>query len=291
MSERRAGIAFVTPALALLAFAFVLPVVLGFFLALTDFDIYAIGDPTVVRFVGFANFAGALANPLFLKALANTLYFVVVGGALSVGVSLSFALALASPLARLRGFFRTVYFAPVLMTLVAVAVVFRALYHPDFGLLNRVLAFFGAKPVFWLGDPRWAMPAIILLAVWKNFGYNTVIFLAGLATIPPTLYEAARLDGASAWQQFRHVTLPALRPTLVLVLTTTAIGYMQLFAEPYVMTGGGPMNATLSVVLHMYKEGFRWWNMGYASAVAVLLFLLILGVTLPALRTQRGPRP
>lgn len=290
MRERRAAAAFVAPALGLLAVFFLLPVLLGFFLSLTDFDIYALGDPSAVRLVGLANFRALLANPLFYRALANTVYFVVVGGTLSIAVSLAAALALASPLARFRGFFRTVYFAPVVMTLVAVAVVFRTLYHPDFGLLNRVLGLFGVSPIFWLGEPRWAMPAIILLAVWKNFGYNMVIFLAGLSTIPETLYEAARLDGASRWQQFRHVTWPGLRPTMAFVVTTTAIGYFQLFAEPYVMTGGGgPMNATLSVVLHMYKEGFRWWNMGYAAAVSVVLFAIILAVTVPGFLRRRRP--
>ncbi|MCS7181710.1 MAG: sugar ABC transporter permease [Thermoanaerobaculum sp.] len=292
MSERRAGWLFIAPALLLLVVFFLLPVALGLVLAVTDFDIYALGDPSAVRFVGAENFRQMVKNPLFFRALVNTCYFVGVGGTLSILLSLLAALALASPLCRWRGFFRTVYFAPVVLTMVAVAVVFRTLYHPDFGLLNRFLKLFGVEPIFWLGDPAWAMPAIILLALWKNFGYNMVIFLAGLSTIPPTLYEAASLDGASRWQQFWHITLPGLRPTLVFVLITTLIGYFQLFAEPYVMTGGGgPVNATLSLVLHMYKEGFRWWNMGYAAAVAVVLFALILLVTAPLRWYQRRWSP
>ena len=139
--------------------------------------------------------------------------------------------------------FRTVFFLPVVTTLVAVAVVWRYLYHPRFGLLNQLLGAVGIGPIDWLGDPRWAMPAIILLAVWKNFGFNMVIFLAGLQTIPERLYEAARLDGAARWQQLRHVTLPMLAPTFVFVGVMTMIGYLQLFAEPYVMTQGGPADS------------------------------------------------
>jgi len=280
MSERKAGWLFVAPGLVLLAAFFMLPAALGFALSLTDWDIYAVGNPKFARFVGFANFQALLRDPLFWRALANTGYFVLAGGSLCIAVALACALALHERWVKGKAFFRTVYFAPVVLTLVAVAVVFRNLYSVDFGLFNRVLKFFGFQPVFWLGDPRWAMPAIILMATWKNFGYNMVIFLAGLTTIPETLYEAARLDGASAWQQFRHVTLPGLRPTMVFVVTATLIGYFQLFAEPYVMTnGGGPMNATLSLVLYMFKEGFRWWNMGYAAAVAVVLFGILLGTT------------
>jgi multiple sugar transport system permease protein len=178
------------------------------------------------------------------------------------------------------GVFRTVYFAPYVTTLVAVAVVFRYLYHPRFGLIDRGLALLGIAPIDWLGDPRWAMPAIILLAVWKNFGYATILLIAGLQSIPETLYEAARIDGAGAWQTFRRVTLPMLFPTLLFLGVITTIGYFQFFAEPYVMTDGGkPLNATLSVGLLMYKAGFRWWNMGYAAAVAFVLFAIVLALT------------
>jgi len=280
MSERTAGWFFIAPALVLLAVFFVLPATFGLALSLTDWDIYAVGNPRNARFVGLANFKTLLFDALFWRALLNTGYFVVVGGTLSVALSLVTALALHAWWLKGKGLFRTVFFAPVVLTVVAVAIVFRNLYGFDFGLMNRFLKLLGLAPIFWLGDPKWAMPAIILMAVWKNFGYNMVIFLAGLTTIPETLYEAARLDGASSWQQFRYVTLPGLRPTMLFVVTTTLIGYFQLFAEPYVMTnGGGPMNATLSLVLYMYKEGFRWWNMGYAAAVAVVLFAILLGIT------------
>ena len=166
---------------------------------------------------------------------------------------------------------------------------FRYLYHPRFGGLNRFLGFFGVAPIDWLGDPHWAMPAIIILAVWKNFGYAMILFIAGLQAIPESLYEAARLDGAGAGQVFRKITLPMLAPTFLFLGIMTTIGYFQFFAEPYVMTGGGgPLNATLSVGLLMYKAGFRWWSMGYAAAVAFILFIVVLALTAIQFRLQRG---
>lgn len=288
-AEARAGLAFIAPALGLIVLFFVVPVVAGFLLAATDFDIYGIGDFSTARFVGPGNLAALLHDPVFWKALANTFYFVLVGGPLSVAVSLAAAMLLNARLVRLKGFFRTVYFAPVVTTMVAVAVVWRYLYHPRFGLLNQILALFGLPDVNWLGDPRWAMPAIILMAVWKNFGYNMIIFVAGLQSIPTTLYEAARVDGAGPWQQFRRITVPALRPMLMFVGIITMIGYFQIFTEPYVLTGGtgGPLNATLSLVMYMYKQGFRWWNIGFAAAVALVLFVIILVGTLIQMRLQR----
>jgi len=188
---------------------------------------------------------------------------------------------------RFKGLFRTIYFVPFVTTLVAVAIVWRYLYHPQYGLLNYMLGWFGLGPVDWLGDPRWAMPAIILLAVWKNFGYNMLIFIAGLQSVPEELYEAARIDGAGAVRQFRNVTLPMLAPTFFFVGVVTMIGYFQLFAEPYVMTQGGPLKATTSLVLFMYTEGFRWWRMGNAAAIAFVLLLIILAWTLVQLRLER----
>jgi len=288
-AEARAGLAFIAPALGLIVLFFVVPVVAGFLLAATDFDIYGIGDFSTARFVGPGNFAALLHDPVFWKALANTFYFVVVGGPLSVAVSLAAAMLVNARLVRLKGFFRTVYFAPVVTTMVAVAVVWRYLYHPRFGLLNQILALLGLPDVNWLGDPRWAMPAIILMAVWKNFGYNMIIFVAGLQSIPTSIYEAARVDGAGPWQQFRRITVPALRPMLMFVGIITMIGYFQIFTEPYVLTGGtgGPLNATLSLVMYMYKQGFRWWNIGFAATVAIVLFVIILVGTLIQMRVQR----
>jgi multiple sugar transport system permease protein len=291
MRAGRAAWWFVAPALIVLTVFFFLPVLSAFLMSLTDFDIYALGDTDNLRFVGLQNYARLLQEPLFWKALGNTLYFVVLGVPLSIGVSLGTALLVNSKLARGHGFFRTVFFAPVVTTLVAVAVVWRYIFHTRYGFLNYALDGLGIGPIDWMGDPHWAMPAIVILAVWKNFGYNMIILLAALQNIPEDLYEAARIDGASNWQQFRHVTLPGLGPVLLLVSILTMTGYFQLFAEPYVMTEGGPLQSTLSVLYFMYDEGFKWWNLGRASAVAFLLFVLMFAVTAVQLRFGRERAP
>jgi multiple sugar transport system permease protein len=290
MNERRAAILFLAPALAIILIFFLIPVLASLLLSITDFDIYALADIHNIRIIAFRNYQQLLAHPLFWKALTNTLYFTVVGGPLTMIVALGTALLVNTKVARWKSLFRTIYFAPVVTTVVAVAVVWKYLYHPRYGLLNRMLGIVGIGAIDWLGDPRWAMPAIILLAVWKNFGYTMIIFVAALQAIPEELYEAARIDGASPVQQFRHVTLPMLAPTFVFVGIITAIGYLQLFPEPYVMTRGGPVNSTLSVVLLMYQQGFRWWNMGYAAAVAFILFLFIGAATMLQLWLQRSAR-
>lgn len=287
MSGRRASFLFLAPALGVLLLFFFLPVAAALLLSFTDFDIYGLASIQNTRFVGLRNYAALLKTPLFWQALKNTFYFVLVGGPLSVAVSLAAALTVASKLTRFKAFFRTVFFAPVVTTLVAVAVVWRYLYHTRYGFLNAALGVFGIAPVDWLGDPKWAMPAIILLAVWKNFGYNMILFLAGLQNIPEQLYEAARIDGAGPWQQFKRITLPMLAPTFLFVAVITMIGYFQLFAEPYVMTRGGPVQSTVSIVYLMFEEGFKWWNMGSASAVAFVLFAIVLAATLLQLRLQK----
>jgi multiple sugar transport system permease protein len=286
--KRYALTLFLAPALSAIGIFFFLPVLAALLLSFTDFDIYGLGSLADVRFIGLKNYLQILRDPLFWTALNNTLYFLVVGGPLSIGVSLGAALLLNQKLVRWKPVFRFATFAPVVTTLVAVAVVWRFIYHPRFGLLNYLLSLGGVDPIDWLGDPHWAMPAMILLAVWKNFGYNMIIFIAGLQNISPTLYEAASIDGAGPWQQFRSITLPMLAPTTIFITIITMIGYVQLFAEPYVMTQGGPMNSTLSIVLLMYQQGFRWWSMGYAAALAFVLFLIILAASLAQNRLQRG---
>ncbi|MBN8896191.1 MAG: sugar ABC transporter permease [Rhodanobacter sp.] len=287
MSRGRTAWLFLTPALLVLGVFFFVPVLGALGLSLTDYDLYALADIRNLRFVGLHNYGELLQRPLFWTALGNTFYFVVVGVPLSIGASLGTALLLNSPLARMKAFHRTVLFAPVVTTVVAVAVIWRYLFNTRYGLVNHALAVLGLNPVDWLGDPHWAMPTIIAFAVWKNFGYNMIILLAGLQAVPPELYEAARIDGASRWRQFRHITLPMLRPTMVLVMVLTVAGYFQLFAEPYVMTEGGPLQSTTSVLYLMYDDGFKWWNFGVASAVAFALFGIILAVTMLLLRLAR----
>ncbi len=281
---------FLAPALGLILVFFFLPVAASLLLSFTDFDLYALGRPDRLRWIGLENYRRLLADPLFWTALRNTLYFVAVGGPLSVLVSLGAALLVNHRLTRFQGLFRSLLFLPVVTTLVAVAVVWRYLYHPRYGFLNALLGWAGMAPIDWLGDPHWAMPGIIVMAVWKNFGFNMVVFIAGLQSIPRRLYEAAEMDGADGLRQFRYITLPMLAPTFLFVTVMTLIGYVQLFAEPYVMTQGGPGDSTLSVALLMFQEGFRWWNLGYAAAVAFVLFILILLGTLVqrALARWRG---
>jgi multiple sugar transport system permease protein len=281
---------FVAPALLLISVFFFAPVSASLLLSVTDFDIYAVADFANTRFVGLRNYADLAQNPVFWAAVRNTFYFALVGGPLTVAASLAAALLINAKVVRFKGFFRTIYFVPFVTTLVAVAIVWRYLYDPQYGLLNFLLGTIGIGPIEWLSDPKWAMPAIILLAVWKNFGYNMLIFIAGLQNIPAELYEAAHLDGAGPLRQFRHVTLPMLAPTFLFVGVITMIGYFQLFAEPYVMTAGGPLRSTTSLVLLMYEEGFRWWRMGVAAAIALVLFLIILVWTLIQFRLQREER-
>ncbi len=287
MNREAAAWSFVAPALIALAVFFFLPIAAALLLSFTDFDIYALADIANLRFVGLDNYLTLLRTPLFWQALGNTLEFVVLGVPLSMATSLGAALLIQSKLARFRGLFRTIFFAPVVTTLVAVAVIWRYLFNAQYGLINWALGGVGLGPVDWLGDPHWAMPAIVVFAVWKNFGYNMIILLAGLQTIPDDLYEAARIDGAGPWAQFRHVTLPALAPVLLVVSILTMAAYFQLFAEPYVMTQGGPVQSTTSILYLMFTQGFQFWNLGYATAVAFVLFAILFAVTLLQLRVSR----
>lgn len=278
---------FAGPAVAIIAVFFLAPIAASILLSLTDFDIYALADWQNLRFVGLQNYIQLLHTYRFWVALRNTLYFVAIGGPLSVAASLGAALLLESKLTRLKVVWRTVFFAPVVTTLVAVAIVWRYLYHTKYGLFNLALTKLGFEPIDWLGDPQWAMPAVIFLAVWKNFGYNMIIFMAGLQSIPSELYEAAEVDGAGPARRFWHVTLPMLAPTFLFVGVTTIIGFFQLFAEPYVMTQGGPEESTYSLVMLMYEQGFRWWRLGFASAAAMTIFGITLAATLAQIWLQR----
>ena len=278
---------FLTPALSAIFIFFFIPVIAAFIMSFTDFDIYSLGNWGNARFVGLKNYSHLFDDPLFWTALKNTFYYVLAATPLSIGVSLSAAMLLNSKLIKYKGVFRLSYFIPVITSLVAVAIVWRFIYHPRFGILNYLLSFFSIDPIDWLGDPNWAMPAIILMSVWKNFGYNMIIFIAGLQNIPEHLYEAARIEGAGKWQQFKNITLPMLAPTTVFISLITMIGFFQLFAEPYIMTQGGPLNSTLSIVQYMYLEGFKWWNMGYSASLAFVLFFIIFIGTIIQFKVQK----
>ena len=282
-----AGWSFVAPALIAIGLFFALPTIAALFLSLTDFDIYALSDLRNLRFVGLDNYANLVERPLFWTAMRNTLWFVILGVPLTVAASLGAAMLLNARTLRWKPLWRLALFAPFVTTLVATAVVWRYLLHTRYGLINYGLGILGIPPADWLGDPRASLPAILIFVVWKTFGYNMIIFLAALQTTSSDLYEAARIDGAGPWTRFRHVTLPAIGPTLLLVSILSIAGFFQLFAEPYVMTLGGPAQSTVTVLYFMFEEGFKWWNLGTASAVAVILFLLIFLVTLVQLWVSR----
>jgi multiple sugar transport system permease protein len=279
---------FIAPALSAIFLFFFIPVIAALIMSFTDFDIYSLGNYSFLKFVGFKNYISLFQDRLFWTALKNTFYFVIVAGPLSILVSLTAAMLLNSKLVKFKGVFRLTYFIPVVTTLVAVAIVWRFVYHPRFGILNYFLSFLNIDPIDWLGDPFWAMPSIILMSVWKNFGYNMIIFIAGLQNIPEYLYEAAEIEGANRWQQFKSITLPMLAPTTLFISIITMIGFFQLFAEPYIMTQGGPLNSTLSIVQYMYQEGFRWWNMGYAAAIAFVMFFIIFIGTIIQFKVQKS---
>ncbi len=287
MKPTQAAWLFVLPALMAIAVFFVVPVAAALLMSVTDFDIYGLADLGNVRFIGLANYLRLVQTPLFWQALFNTLFFVLVGVPLSVAASLVAALLLNSPLARLKGLYRTALFVPVVTTLAAVAVMWRFLLHTRYGLLNYGLSSLNISPIDWLGNPHWAMPAIMLLSVWKNFGYNMIILLAGLQAIPADQYEAAHLEGAGAFTVFRHITLPSLVPMLLMVSILTMAAHFQLFAEPYVMTQGGPAQRTVTVLYLMYEEGFKWWSLGSGSAVAFVLFLFMFGFTVIQIQAAR----
>jgi multiple sugar transport system permease protein len=280
---------FLAPAILSILIFFFIPVIAAFVISFTDFDIYALGDLNTVRFIGFKNYQRLLDDPLFWQALKNTSYYVVLATPLTITVSLGAAILLNSKLVKYKAIFRLSYFIPYVTTLVAVAIVWRFIYHPKFGILNYFLSFLGIDPVDLLGNPNLAMPAIVFMSVWKNFGYYMIIFIVGLQNIPEDLYEAASLEGAGFWQQFKSITLPMLAPTTLLISIITIAGYFQIFAEPYIMTQGGPLNSTLTIVGYMYQEGFRWWNMGYSASIAFVLFIIILIVTLIQFRIQKNP--
>lgn len=287
--RHRIALMFLSPILLLFCVFLLLPTLASLGLSLTDYDLYSLRDWRRTSFVGISNYASLLRDPVFWQAVVNTAYFVCVAGPVTLVMGLLTAVGIHRMAKRLRGASTVALFLPVLTPMVAVAVVWQWIYAPNDGLLNGFLHWLGLDPVAWLSNPLTAMPALIILAVWKNFGYGMVIFLGGLQSIPQELYEAGTIDGANPWQSLRHITLPMLRPMLIFVAVLTTIGFMQFFAEPFIMTDqGGPRNRTLSIVLYLYKTGFTSFQLGYASAIAYTLCLMIAAISL--LQTLLGRR-
>ncbi|MFE4368913.1 carbohydrate ABC transporter permease [Streptomyces sp. NPDC056835] len=285
LGERNlAGWLFSTPFLVLFTVFMAFPIVATLAMSFTDFGLRNVTDPLSAEFIGFENYTKLFGDEKFLKALFNTAYFVVIGVPLTIGAGLAAAVLLNSGIDRARTFFRVGFYAPVVTSIVAVAVVWTFVLDPSEGLIAGLASEVGLTTPDFLGSEALAMPSLILMAVWRNLGTVMVLFIAGLQAIPTDVREAARLDGAGLRQEFRRITVPLLRPTTLYATVITTIGYLNVFEEPFVMTEGGPSNSTLTVSLNMYREGFNFFHMGYASAMAYVLFVVIMGITVLQLR-------
>jgi multiple sugar transport system permease protein len=282
--------AFLTPAFFFLIVLLLFPILFAFWISLRDWSLI----PRPYPFVGLGNYVEAFKDPLTIKSIKNTFIYTI--GAVPVSMVISLALALVMNLETLpfRTLFRTAYFIPVITSWVAVSFVWIWMFEPRWGLVNTFLAWFGIHGIKWLASPKWALPAVIIVSIWKGLGYNMVIFLAGLQTIPRELLEAAKIDGASRWQSFWSVTLPLLNPTIVFITVTAVIGSLQVFTPAVIMTSGfggeagGPINSTRVMVYHIYSMAFRANRLGYGAALAFILFAIVLVVTIIQLRvTQR----
>ncbi len=278
------GLLCLSPTLIIVAVFTLFPVLFSFYLSFHRWSILKPEKP----FVGLDNYIRMFSTAEFWQALQNTVVYTVGVVGLETPLALLLALALSR---KLRGltFYRTAYFMPAVTSTIAIAVVWTWLYNPQYGLFNDFLRLLGLPEPGWLVDPVWALPAIIIMSIWKNVGYHMVIFVAGLQAIPDVYYEAASIDGANAWKRFWHITWPLLIPTTGFVLITNVIFSFQVFGPVYVMTRGGPMRSTTVIVYYLYQRAFEFREMGYASAVAWVLFLIILILTVIQFRyTRKG---
>ena len=268
-AEERSGWLLAAPfSVFLLAFV-AYPIVFALALVFMQWDLV-----TAPSFAGFDNIERLAADFRFWQAVGNTFVFLAIHVPLQIATALGLALVLNRPLV-LRPFWRAAFFLPVVISGAVVAILWSSLYATDVGLINRLLATVGIAPVAWLTDPNTAMPSIAVMVTWKNVGFYVVIYLAGLQYIPRSCQEAIEIEGATAWQRFRHLTLPMLLPQTILVVTLSTINGFQLFIEPYVMTGGGPLRRTYSIVLYLYTNAFAYQKMGYAATIGVALALII----------------
>lgn len=277
---------FALPFVAVFAVFMLGPLLASLGMAVSDFTVRDIRTPFAVNLVGLENVVEVFRDELFRTSMLNTFYFVLVGIPLTMVLGLALAVALNSGIDRFRALFRVGFYTPVVTSIVAVAVVWRFMLQ-DSGLVNTVLGWVGIDGPDWLNDPATAMPAIIAMAAWRNMGTLMIIFLAGLQAIPREMYEAAEVDGAGAWRRFVGITLPLMRPTLLLGAVLLSVGFLQVFEEPFVMTSGGPLNSTLSISYFVYNQ-FGYGNYAYASAAAYVLFALIAALAAVQFRLLRS---
>lgn len=268
------GVIMVAPYIIHLAIFFGYPLVFALVLVFHRWDIV-----TAMQFTGLGNVDRLVQDDVFLQAIINTGFFLVIHIPLQIAVALFLASLLNEKL-KGRGFFRTVYFLPVVVSGVVVTILFQQLFAFDTGFVNNVISSLGGKRVPWLVSPEWAMPSIALMATWKNVGFYVILFLTGLQDIPESLYEVAETDGAGSWQKWFHITLPMLNPMMVTVVILSTIGGFSLFIEPYVLTGGGPMNSTISGLLYIYNQAFYFNHMGYAATLGLFFAFVILVVVM-----------
>jgi multiple sugar transport system permease protein len=284
--QARAAWILAAPFLALFAAFMLLPLVWSLLMSLTDTQSADLRTPLNVSFTGIDTYVRLFQDDQFYTALRNTAVFVLVALPLTLAAGLAAAVALDRGIRRFRAVFRVGFYLPVITSIVAVAVVWKTLLEPRSGLVNTALGWFGIDGPAWLADTRFALPVMIVMAVWRNLGTVMIIMLAGLQSVPQSLMEAAELDGAGPWQRFWRVTFPLLRPALLLTAVTTGIGYLQFFDEPFVMTGGGPLDSTLSATLYAYNQ-FGNGNYDMASAAGYVIFVLIVALTVLQFRMLR----
>jgi len=262
----------VSPYLVFVGVFVLFPVFFCFFLTFHKWNIIA-----PMKFIGTANYSRLFHDRLFWKAIGNTLKFLLLHIPLQLIVSLFLAYLLNHAIKAIS-FFRASFFMPVIVSGVVVTILWQQLLGFDSGLINRMLVGLGGHKSGWLVDPDIAIYSIAVMATWKNVGLYVILFLVGLQTVPPQYYEAAKMEGASKWQQFYHITLPMINPTVFMVVILSTIGGFSLFIEPYIMTGGGPLNTTLSAVLYIYKQAFQYYNMGYSATLGFFYAIMIMTV-------------
>ncbi|MBF0543099.1 MAG: extracellular solute-binding protein [Candidatus Riflebacteria bacterium] len=263
---------FLGPGILMIAIFRLLPIIASFVTSLTDWDMYGLTDYNKVSFIGLENYFKLFSDPIFIQSLKNTVVYVSLGVPLNLFFSLLVALAVNQPTGRLKILFRLGFFIPAVTTTVATAIVWKWLYNNEYGLLNDLLQMVGLARIHWLENPAISLISLVMMSVWKGFGYNMIIFLAALQNIPQELNEAVEIDGGDWRHKLIHVTFPYLKKTIFFVFVTTFVGYVHFFAEPYMVTGGGPLNSTMSVMLYTYQQGFKFYNLGYACSVVYFLF-------------------
>ena len=285
LNDQKWSFLFIAPAVLLFLIFVVGPLIASFYWSFTQYN--GISAP---KWVGLANYRNIFFNdPRFWKSIRNTIFYTV--GVIPIGVALSLLLAIAvDQQIRFKNFFRMIYFIPSVTSVIALSVIWKWLFAGEkYGLINHVLILVGLKPIDWLMSPTWTLPAIMIMSIWAGLGYNMILFLAGLQTIPTTVYEAADIDGANIWEKFRHITLPLLKPTMVFVVIMGFIASFQVFEQIYIMTEsefgiGGVLDSALTVVAYLYDMGFRKFQMGYASALGYIVFMVVFAITIISIK-------